>query len=256
MWQESQQTYSLDGDSTCIMHSIAQLIDKESRFYDPLLNRDNTIGIFTDLVMAGISTTSNFTYLLPNVLLHNKEVVYRLQQETDYIIGNDRQPGIFDREAMPYTVATIHELLRYGALSIAGVPHATLETTTVGGYTVPAGTTVIPFLPAILHDKTFWGDPENFRPERFLDSDGSMLPASNPIRKRLLAFGVGPRVCVGEAFAVNRLFIFLASMIQSFDLEPGSYPLVPCDYLSYGKGGILCQQPYSIKLLPRKRNQT
>ena len=250
MWQESQNTYTPDGESTCIMHSIVQLLDKESPHYDPVFDRDHARGIFMDLIIASIVTTSNFSYLLPNVLLHNKRVAHRLQQEIDQVVGPDRQPSIFDRDAMPYSVATIYELLRYGAL-VVSVPHAALETTTLGGYKIPVGTTVVPLLPAVLHDKTFWGDPENFRPERFLDENSNLLLADHPIRKHMLQFGAGPRVCIGEAFALKRLFIFLTSIIQSFDLEPGSDLLVPCDYASYRNGGILFQQPYLIKLHPR-----
>ena len=251
MWLESQQTYSPDGDSTCIMHSIVQLLDKESQYYDPVLDQDHARGIFMDLVMASIITTSNFSYLLPNVLLHNKHVTKRLQEETDQVIGHDRQPSIFDRDSMPYTAATIYELLRYGAL-VVSVPHAALETTTLGGYTIPAGTIIAQQLPGVLHDKAFWGDPENFRPERFLDDDGNLLPADHATRKHMLQFGAGPRVCIGEAFALKRLFIFLTSIIQSFDLEPGNNPLVPCDHKSYVNGGLLHQLPYFIKLTPRR----
>ena len=253
MWQESQKTYLPDGDSLCIMHSIAQLLDKKSQYYDPTLDKDHARGLFTDLIIASVVTTSNFSYLLPNVLLHNKHVAQCLQQETDQVIDANRHPSIFNRDAMPYSVATIYELLRYGALVVT-MPHAALETITLGEYTIPAGTTVTQLLPAVLHDKVFWGDPEIFRPGRFLDDAGKLLLADHPIRKHMLQFGAGPRMCVGEAFALKRMFIFLVSIIQSFDLEPGSDKLVPCDYQSYGNGGILYQQPYLIKMLPRRRN--
>jgi cytochrome P450 family 2 subfamily U polypeptide 1 len=171
--------------------------------------------------------------------------------QVDQIIGHDRQPSIFDRDSMPYSVATIIELLRYAAL-VSTVPHAALETTTLQGYTIPAGTALMPLFPVVLYDTTFWGDPEEFRPERFLDDKGQLLPPDHPNRKHMMQFGGGTRVCVGEAFAQKRLFIFLASMVQSFDLVAADNPLVPCDHDSHLQGGILVHRPYTIKLVLRQ----
>ena len=250
MWQESQKTYSSDGDATCIMHSIAQLLDKESQYYDSFLTMEHAKGLFADLVLASIATTSNFAYALPNILLHNQHVLHRLQQEADDVLGSDRQPSIFDRDQMPYSVATIYELLRYASL-VPTFPHVGLETETIGGYKIPPGTIILPLYIAILHDKKLWGDPEVFRPERFLDEDGNLLPADHPTRKCMLQFGAGPRVCIGETFAQKRLFIMLVSIVRSFDLQRGAV-LVPCDFTSYKNSALLHHQPYTIKLIARR----
>jgi cytochrome P450 len=249
----SKQTYTSDGEAACIMHSITQLLDSRSQCYEPDLDKEHARGLFSDLIIASISTTTNFTYALPNILLHNPRVLRRIQQEVDDVIGPDRRPSIFDRDAMPYSVATILELLRYASLVIS-VPHLTLENTTIGEHPLPAGTIIFQLIPAIMLDK-FWGDPEVFRPEPFLDDDtGALLPGDHPNRKHMLEFGAGPRMCVGEAFAQKRMFIFLTSLLQAFDLQPGNDPLVPCDYSSFVMKGLLCQRPYSVKLTARKRN--
>ena len=248
MWRESQQTYSSDGEATCIMHSISQLTDKNSQHYNPLLSKDNARGLFSDIILASIVTTSNFSYVLPSILLHYKDVQKRLQEKVDTVVGSGRHPSIFDRDQMPYTAATVYELLRYASL-VATLPHAALETVILGEYTIPAGTVIFPYFPAILHDKKFWGDPEVFRPERFLDESGNLLPADHPNRKHMLQFGAGPRVCVGEAFALKRLFIFTASLVQKFDLQQGNKNLVPCDYDSYETESLLHHKPYKVRLV-------
>ena len=255
MWRESQQTYSSDEEATCIMHSIAQITDKKSQYYNPLISMDNARGLFADLIMASIVTTSNFSYTLPSIMLHYKGVQKRLQEEADTIIGLSRHPSTFDREQMPYTTATIYELLRFASL-VPTVPHAALEVATLGGYTIPAGTVILPYFPAVLHDKKFWGDPDVFRPERFLDKRGNLLPPDHPNRKHMLQFGAGPRVCLGEAFAVKRLFMFTASLVQKFDLQPGDENLAPCDYDSYENGFILHHKPYKVRLVTRQGNYT
>ena len=137
---------------------------------------------------------------------------------------------------------------------IVGTPHAALETTTLGGHVIPAGTTLVSVLSAVHHDRTCWVDPENFCPERFLDDDGKIFPADHSIRKRVQEFGTEPRVGVGETFALKRIFIFLTCLIQSFDLHPSNGQLTPCDYKSYKSRGFnLIQQTYMIKLLPRQQ---
>ena len=46
---------------------------------------------------------------------------------------------------------------------------------TVGGYTVPKGAWVIPFVYSSHHDYEYWGDPDNFRPERWIDDEGALM---------------------------------------------------------------------------------
>ena len=99
--------------------------------------------------------------------------------------------------------------------------------------------------------KSFGGDPEVFRPERFLDQSGYLLPADHPNRKHMLQLGAGPRVCVDEAFALKRLFIFTISLVQKFDLQQGDESLVQCDYDAYENGAVLHHKPYKVRLVAR-----
>ena len=114
------------------------------------------------------------------------------------------------------------------------IPHATLEDTSVQGMKIPAGTTVHINLWALHHDEDLWNNPFEFQPERFLDADGQLLDASSAVRKHLMPFGAGTRVCVGEVFALARLFLMTANIMQQFHLKPG--PMVssydPCTYES------------------------
>ena len=62
----------------------------------------------------------------------------------------------------------------YFFIAPLSVPHTTSQDTTVGGYAIPKGTMVIPFLYSCHHDYDIWGDPENFRPERWIDDKGAL----------------------------------------------------------------------------------
>jgi len=111
------------------------------------------------------------------------------------------------------------------------------------------GTLVMPNFHSVFNDKNYWKDPEVFRPERFLNQDGTLnkgdhlfpfglgynlfyrIPSN--ICFTLLIFGVGRRMCLGEPLANKTYFLFTASLIKSFTFEsvPGE-PLPTLDPLN------------------------
>ena len=70
--------------------------------------------------------------------------------------------------------------------------------------------------------KKIWGDPENFRPERFLDEHGNIIK-----REELIPFSIGRRICLGESLAKMELFLYLATLFQKFEFLPASPDKVP-----------------------------
>ncbi len=62
------------------------------------------------------------------------------------------------------------------------------------------------------NDPEYWGDPEKFRPERFLEQvDGTTKLVKH---ERLVPFGFGRRICMGESLAKAELFLFTVLLIQ------------------------------------------
>lgn len=246
---ECADSYASSGEASCAVNCILQLQDKNSSHYDPNLNDTDIKILFRDLAVASVSTTTATLCALPNILVHYPNVQQALRHEVDRVVGASRLPSIRDRDAMPYACATIFELLRYTNV-VPTLMHETLEDTSVGGYSVPAGTRVVPLFWALHHDEAFWGDPWVFRPERYLDDGGRLMTPDHPHRKHLMAFGSGFRVCIGEAFAMKRLFIFATSLVQAFEIEAGS-ELVSCDPRLYTVGTILRPLPHSVKFVNR-----
>jgi methyl farnesoate epoxidase/farnesoate epoxidase len=80
---------------------------------------------------------------------------------------------------------------------------------------------------SVFQDQKHWGDPEVFRPERFLDEDGNYVKDD-----WMISFGAGKRMCIGEVLARNAVFLFFTSLLQEFwfsvpkgDPEPSLVPL-------------------------------
>jgi cytochrome P450 len=82
------------------------------------------------------------------------------------------------------------------------------------GFFIPRGTKIIPNPWAILHDPEIYPDPEEFKPERFLDEDGSVR--DDPTLS--LVFGIGKRICPGRHLVDATIFIVASSVLSVFSV--------------------------------------
>ena len=75
-------------------------------------------------------------------------------------------------------------------------------------------------------DPDYWGDPEVFRPSRFLKYDEISGRFKLEKRERFIPYGFGKRVCMGENLAKAELWIFLTSILQQFSIKlPKNHPI-------------------------------
>ncbi|CAG7830552.1 unnamed protein product, partial [Allacma fusca] len=119
-----------------------------------------------------------------------------------------------DRPNLPYAEATLQEIFRKSSLVTTGLMHTAIKDATFAGYDIPKGTWVLPNIYAIHHDENIWGDPNNFRPERFLSPDEKKVIKS----ENLLPFSLGRRICLGENLARDEIFLFLTNIFQRFSI--------------------------------------
>ncbi|XP_046395022.1 methyl farnesoate epoxidase-like isoform X2 [Ischnura elegans] len=202
-----------------------------------------------DLFMAGSDTTFNsLTFSVLYMILY-PEVQCKVQKELDIVVGRDRLPSLEDRPNLPYVEATLHEVLRLSSVAPLAVPHSPLyaeKDVEFRGYIIPKKSRVILNLYAVHHDPKIWGDPHNFRPERFLDDNGRVTK-----HEALIPFGAGKRACLGEALARNNLFLFFTGLVQRYSMTiPNGLP-VP----SEDPEGGLTLVPKSFKALFEVRTE-
>lgn len=169
-------------------------------------------------------------------------------------------PSVSDKERLPYTGAAILELLRYTSISPFSVPHTAVRDVRVdyNKYLIPKGTTVFPNLWTLHHDQDFWKDPWNFRPERFLDQSGVLLGPDSAERKHVMPFGAGPRACIGEPFAMKRIFLVVGTLVQRFNLEPEESleQCSSCDPCTYECSMALSSPPFKVRFARRSGQVT
>ena len=173
-----------------------------------------------NIIVAGMATTSTAMYCIINTLAYRQDIQDKIHSEIlkAFAATNSRSVSLTQKSMMSYLRATILETLRHFSVApFGGVLHVTRKDTELKGYgAIPKGTTFIINTWSLHHEKALWGDPEKFRPERFLDEDGELLAADHPNRKHLLPFGAGPRVCIGEVFAMARLFMWTSTLVNKF----------------------------------------
>ncbi|KYM83976.1 hypothetical protein ALC53_05594 [Atta colombica] len=175
------------------------------------------LAICVDLFIAGSETTSKalgFGFL--NLIL-NPQVQRKAHEEIDKVTGRNRFPTLADKPKMPYVEAIVLESIRVFVGRTLSVPHRALKDTFIVGHKIPKDTMLVANFNRILMDES-WNDPEDFRPERFLDNNGNIITP-----EKYFPFGIGKHHCMGETLAKSNIFIIIATLLQafSFSVVPG-----------------------------------
>lgn len=139
---------------------------------------------------AGTDTTSNALDWTMAELMRNPSVMKTLQNEVREVAGRKCDIVEEDLAKMPYLKAVMKENLRLHPPVPLLVPRESTKDTVVLGYDVAAGTRVLVNAWKIGRDPTLWKDPEEFHPERFLESSIDF----KGLHFELLPFGAGGEV--------------------------------------------------------------
>ncbi|KAH6809411.1 hypothetical protein C2S51_027194 [Perilla frutescens var. frutescens] len=175
---------------------------------------DDTIkALILDMFAAGTDTTVTVLEWAMAELIRNPETMKTLQNEVRKVAGSKGEIEEEDLEKMPYLKAVIKESLRLHSPIPFLVPRESTQDTKVLGYDVVSGTRVVINAWAIGRDPLLWEKPEEFHPERFLDTSIDF----RGLHFELIPFGAGRRGCPGIAFAVAVDELALAKMVHSFD---------------------------------------
>jgi cytochrome P450 len=164
------------------------------------------------LVLAGFETTANALTWTLYLLAKHPEVARKLEEEALRVLGG-REATFEDLPRLEYTERVLSESMRLYPPAWC-FERQTVEADEIGGYAIPAGTTIA-ICPYVLHrNPMYWDDPETFDPDRF-------LPERSTERSRFayLPFGDGPRICIGKNFAMMEAKIVLAMLAGVFELR-------------------------------------
>jgi cytochrome P450 len=169
------------------------------------------------LIFAGHETTANALSWLLYLVANNAAV----QEKIKTSISKGSVEESFQND---YIKACINETMRlYPPAWI--VERAALSDDGFGEFTYPKNMLMISFIYGLHHDKNFWKDAESFCPERFIEQPDLVKS------KYFYPFGAGPRMCIGNNFAMAEMSFFVYQFFNKFTIMstaqvPKKIPLI------------------------------
>jgi cytochrome P450 len=226
------------------------LVDEVNAFLDPIIQerktsgddhgdllsflleaqRQDTSGILTDaqvrnevtdLFAAGYENVAHQLTFALYLIAKHPDVADKLYEEIDRVLG-DKPITMATYKHLPYLGQVLDESLRLlPAATVLG--RDAVEDVEIGGYTIPAGSSVLVAPWALHRREEFFPDPERFDPDRFAEERAQAIP-----KHAYIPFAAGPRVCLGSNFAMMQMRVNLATMLQQYRFSvPDDYEMVP-----------------------------
>jgi len=170
--------------------------------------RDETL----TMIAAGHETTANALGWVWYLLSQHPDAEARLHDELDRVLGG-RMPGLADLAELKWTRMVIEEALRLYPPAHA-ISRTAIGEDRIGGVRIPPGASISISMYVTHRNPNIWPEPERFDPERF-------APEAVARRHRFafLPFGGGPRVCIGNTFALTEAQLIVAAIAQRYRLR-------------------------------------
>ncbi|OMO91794.1 Cytochrome P450 [Corchorus olitorius] len=134
-------------------------------------------------------------------------------EELDRVIGRERWVEEQDIPKLPYMEAIMKETMRKHPVAVLLAPHLAMENCNISGYDIHKGTRVFINTWSMGRDPLLWEEPEEFRPERFLDKKIDVKGQNF----ELLPFGSGRRMCPGYTLGLKMIQSSLANLLHGFN---------------------------------------
>lgn len=193
---------------------------------------------------AGSDTTASALGFMTMAAACYPEAQARVQAQLDEVVGRERVPTFEDEDMLPEVTAFVLEVYRWRPVSAGGFSHKAMKDIVWKNYVIPAGAEIIGNHWAISRDPEIYPDPEEFRPQRWLNDQGRIKDDL-----KFFNFGFGRRVCVGQHVADNSLFINTAMMLWAFTISPD--PSKAIDTYACTDTANIHPQPFSLRMTPR-----
>lgn len=169
---------------------------------------DNCSVIFA----AGHDTTAGALTWWIGLMTQYPDYAAKARQEINEVIG-DKHPTPELLARLTWLTATIKESLRLCPPVVTMFLRRAIRDVQIGEWHIPkGGATHVPIW-HIHHDARWFAEPDKFRPERF-------MPGAPEIpRGAFMPFGTGPRVCIGQHFAMIEMTLIAVMLLRQFDFE-------------------------------------
>eukprot|EP00262_Sarcandra_glabra_P001217 TRINITY_DN1123_c0_g2_i1.p1 TRINITY_DN1123_c0_g2~~TRINITY_DN1123_c0_g2_i1.p1 ORF type:complete len:513 (-),score=66.19 TRINITY_DN1123_c0_g2_i1:358-1896(-) len=224
--------------------SVLLQLQKDSTLGMPLSD-EHIKGILLDMFLAGTDTSSTILEWGLTELMMNPRVLTKAQDEVRRVVGKKEKVEESDLDKLEYLKLVVKEILRFHPPVPLLIPRESREDCKINGYDIMRKTRVYVNVWAIGRDPKLWENPNEFFPERFIDS---------PIDYKgqefhYLPFGSGRRGCPGITSGVIVIELALANLLHIFnwDLPQG---MTPQDIDTTEAFGIVIHKKSPLLLVP------
>ncbi|CAI0440902.1 unnamed protein product [Linum tenue] len=179
------------------------------------LGDDSLKAVIMDIFVGGTETSSTTVEWAMSELLRDEKTLKKAQSEVRRVFGST---GIVEEARLgelKYLKLVLKEVLRLRPTAPLLLPRQNSERCEIDGYDVPANTRVLINVWAMGRDPKYWVQPDEFIPERFLDSSLDYKGTNY----EFIPFGAGRRMCPGMAFGMANVELQLANLLYHFDWE-------------------------------------
>ncbi|XP_012347837.2 cytochrome P450 9e2 [Apis florea] len=232
---------------------IQFMMDLRKKESSKILTVSNMANHAFTYYFGGFDTVAAQACVLLHMLVENPEVQKRLQQEIDETLESNKGQLSYEViQEMKYLDAVINEILRLHPIAVFidrmcvksfELPPALPDDVP---FTVKPGMNVWIPVKAIHHDPKYYDEPEKFKPERFLDNGKSIMSSG-----AYLPFGIGPRICIGNRFALIEMKVLVCHILAVCDVKAGSRTGIPLEF-EKGVFNATAKTGFWLRIEPRK----
>ncbi|KAI4521388.1 cytochrome P450 [Schizophyllum commune Loenen D] len=214
---ESKIAMAAGKTAGCLLDEWCQVLnDPTYKGRKDFSDREMALVVFSFLFASQDAMSSGLTYGFQHLVDH-PDVFAKIREELDRVVGRDPHAvltlDLLDQ--LPYLQAAVKESMRVKP-PVTMIPYKTVKPFQIReDYTVPTGTLLIPTFYNSLHDPNVYPEPEAFKPERWLDPEGS----ANKNPKNWIGFGNGAHRCIGQEYALMNIALVLANAVMLADWE-------------------------------------
>ena len=168
------------------------------------------------LFAAGHETTSNALTFTCELLARHPEAQLKILEEVHRIKSESNDMMDWIKNAT-YTKLVIEESMRLYPPAYF-IDRVNIEEDHFNGMTLPKGSTLLFSVYEIHRHPDFWDKPEAFMPERFLND-------TIKFSKNYYPFGAGPRMCIGNNFAMYEMILAILSLVEKYEIVEKKDPI-------------------------------
>ncbi|MCD7472191.1 hypothetical protein HAX54_013199 [Datura stramonium] len=201
---------SMEGD---IIDLLLQLKKEKSTPIDITL--DNIKAIIMNMLIGGTDNSTAIVIWAMTALIANPNAMKKVQAEIRESVGKKSIVNEDDIQNLPYFKAVIKETFRLYPSAPLLLARETMQNSMLEGYEIKPKTIIQVSAWAIARDPEYWKNPEEFIPERFLNSDIDFKGQNF----ELIPFGAGRRGCPAIALGVANVELVLSNLLYAFDWE-------------------------------------